>query len=163
MQKKGADGNRYRAFYPKISIQVDSFVKADSRLSFGHISSPGTYETTITRPDLFTNYLIEQTGLLLNNYNIAVTVGISDTPIPIHFAIMNDADVLNPNGTMMDFALRDVFDVPELSSINDNIVDGNIDRDNGHSLPLAPFTAQWVYYSISRLSLYTFLLYTSPL
>jgi AMP nucleosidase len=153
--KKGADGNRYRAFYPKISIQVDSFVKADSRLSFGHISSPGTYETTITRPDLFTNYLIEQTGLLLNNYNIAVTVGISYTPIPIHFAIMNDADVLNPNGTMMDFALRDVFDVPELSSINDNIVDGNIDRDNGHSLPLAPFTAQRVDYSLARLSHYT--------
>jgi AMP nucleosidase len=56
---------------------------------------------------------------------------------------------------MMDFALRDVFDVPELSSINDNIVDGNIDRDTGHSLPLAPFTAQRVDYSLARLSHYT--------
>lgn len=153
--KNGAGGKRYRVFYPEIRIQVDSFVKADSRLSFGHLSSPGTYKITITRPDLFANYLQQQIGLLLSNYNVAATIGISDTPIPIHFAIRNDADVSVSDGAAMNFALRDVFDVPELSSTNDNIVDGKIDRDNADFFPLAPFTAQRVDYSLARLTHYT--------
>ncbi|MGP1667672.1 MAG: chorismate synthase, partial [Rhodanobacter sp.] len=40
---------------------------ADSRLSFGYVASPGTYSTTITRPDLFGNYLRQQIGLLIEN------------------------------------------------------------------------------------------------
>ncbi|MAT88998.1 MAG: AMP nucleosidase, partial [Aestuariivita sp.] len=153
--KDGAAGRRYRAFYPEIRIKVDSFIKTDSRLSFGQISSPGTYEITITRPDLFANYLIQQIGLLLKNYNIEITVGNSDTPIPLHFAIRDDANASVSDGTAVNFALRDVFDVPDLSSINDNIVDGNIDRENSSPLPLAPFTAQRVDYSLARLSHYT--------
>ena len=39
---------------------MTSFDKVDSRLSFGHVASPGTYATTVTRPDLFRNYLIQQ-------------------------------------------------------------------------------------------------------
>ena len=71
---------------------MDSFIKKDSWLNFSQISTPGTYKITITRPDLFANYPIQQIGLLLKNYKIAITVGISITPIPIHFAIGNDAD-----------------------------------------------------------------------
>jgi len=44
---------RYRAFYPEIRIVTQSFAKIDSRLSFGHVAGPGTYATTVTRPDLF--------------------------------------------------------------------------------------------------------------
>ena len=58
LAKDGPDGRRYRAFYPEIRVKVDSFIKTDSRLSFGQISTPGTYKITITRPDLFANYLI---------------------------------------------------------------------------------------------------------
>ena len=50
---KGNPGRRVRAFYPEIRLTVASFDKVDSRLSFGHVSSPGTYATTVTRPDLF--------------------------------------------------------------------------------------------------------------
>ena len=56
---------RYRAFYPQVSLTTASFAKVDSRLSFGHVTEPGLYETTITRPDLFEGYLVQQLGLLM--------------------------------------------------------------------------------------------------
>ena len=57
---KGNPGRRIRAFYPEIRITITSFDKVDTRLAFGHVSGPGTYATTVTRPDLFRNYLIQQ-------------------------------------------------------------------------------------------------------
>ncbi|MCG6903931.1 MAG: AMP nucleosidase, partial [Rhodobacter sp.] len=58
---------RYRAYYPEIRITTSSFAQIDSRLSFGHVAHPGTFATTITRPDLFRNYLIQQIELLIEN------------------------------------------------------------------------------------------------
>ena len=40
---------RFRAFYPQISLETTSFGMIDSRLSFGHVVSPGCYAATITR------------------------------------------------------------------------------------------------------------------
>jgi AMP nucleosidase len=34
---------RYRAFYPQISLETTSFGMVDSRLSYGHVVSPGRY------------------------------------------------------------------------------------------------------------------------
>ena len=126
LAKDGADGRKYRAFYPEIRVKVDSFIRTDSRLSFVQISTPGTYKIMITRPDLFANYLIQKIGLLLKNYKIAITISISITPIQIHLAISNDADASLLDGSKVNFVLRDVFDVSNLSNTNDNIVDGNV-------------------------------------
>ena len=46
--RKGPDGHRIRAFYPEIRITTTSFAQVDSRLSFGHVSEPGTHAATIT-------------------------------------------------------------------------------------------------------------------
>ncbi len=85
------EGVRIRAFYPEVRFQTSSYARVDSRLSYGHVSSPGTYAATITRPDLFRNYLTQQIGLLISNHNQPVLIGPSETPIPIHFAITGDA------------------------------------------------------------------------
>ena len=146
---------RIRAFYPDIRITTTSFAKSDSRLSFGHVASPGTYATTVTRPDLFVNYLTQQIGLVIGNHGVPVTVGISDTPMPVHFAVVNDVAVVVPQQSAMDFTLRDVFDVPDLSTTNDDIVNGTDKVAAGGVKPLAPFTAQRVDYSLARLSHYT--------
>jgi AMP nucleosidase len=152
---RGNPGHRIRAFYPEIRLTVTSFDKVDSRLSFGHVSSPGTYATTVTRPDLFRNYLIQQIELLVQNHGVAVQVGPSDTPIPVHFAVSGNAAVSVPQEGVMDFSLRDVFDVPDLVTTNDDIVNGTLTRYDDGSAPLAPFTAQRVDYSLARLSHYT--------
>ena len=145
---------RYRAYYPEIRIVTQSHAKADSRLSYGHVAVPGTYSTTLTRPDLFGSYLIQQIELLMKSHSVPVTVGPSTTPIPVHFAVAN-ATVTVPLDGALDIPLRDVFDVPDLQTTNDDIVNGNGYRYPDGSGPLAPFTAQRVDYSLARLSHYT--------
>ena len=145
---------RIRAFYPEVRFTTSSYAQVDTRLSFGHVSGPGTYAATITRPDLFRNYLIQQIGLLLKNHGQPVHIGTSDTPIPIHFAMTSDAGMNVPQEGAADFTLRDVFDVPDLSTTNDDIVNGTYAPADGVG-PLAPFTAQRVDYSLARLAHYT--------
>jgi AMP nucleosidase len=145
---------RVRAFYPEVRFRTNSYAQVDSRLSFGHVSSPGTFAATITRPDLFRHYLIQQIGLLIENHDQPVIIGPSETPIPVHFAVTGDSALNIPQEGAADFTLRDVFDVPDLSTTNDDIVNGTyIPRDGVR--PLAPFTAQRVDYSLARLSHYT--------
>ncbi len=146
---------RYRAYYPQIEMTTLSHTRVDSRLAFGYVGGPGTYATTITRPDLFAGYLEAQIGLLVENHNVPVTVGPSDTPIPLHFALQEGTHVSGPMEDSLGRPLRDVFDVPDLASTDDRIVNGRIERDDESAKPLAPFTAQRTDYSLHRLSHYT--------
>ncbi len=146
---------RYRACYPEIRIKTLSHAKVDSRLAYGHVAHPGEYSATVTRPDLFRNYLEQQIGLLIGNHDVPVTIGVSDTPIPVHFAVANDAGVSAPQDGYLKFPLRDVFDVPDLATTNDHIVNGMGATHADGSLPLALFTAQRVDYSLARLAHYT--------
>lgn len=147
--------SRFRAYYPEIRITTTSYAQTDSRLSFGHVAGPGTYSTTVTRPDLFRHYLVQQIQLLLDNHKVPVMVGTSTTPIPVHFAVAGDDGISVPQDGAMQYPLRDVFDVPDLATTNDDIVNGlEFSYEDGSS-PLAPFTAQRVDYSLARLSHYT--------
>ncbi len=145
---------RYRAFYPEVRITTTSFAQIDSRLSFGHVAEPGTYATTITRPDLFEHYLQQQIGLLVENHGVPVVIGVSSTPMPVHFAMAVGGATVPQEGAAA-FTLRDVFDVPDLETTNDDIVNGTYAVPLDGTLPLAPFTAQRVDYSLARLSHYT--------
>jgi AMP nucleosidase len=82
---------RIRATYPFVRITTTTYARLDSRLSFGFVAGPGMHETTVTRPDLFRAYLIEQIGLLIENHGVAVEIGESKEPIPIHFAYRRDS------------------------------------------------------------------------
>ena len=144
---------RFRAFYPEIRIRTSTYAQTDSRLSFGHVAGPGTYSTTVTRPDLFEGYLEQQIGLLIENHDEPVVIGVSTTPMPVHFAVSGEVAV--PQEGTLQYTLRDVFDVPDLATTNDDIVNGvDFKHDDGSS-PLAPFTAQRIDYSLARLQHYT--------
>ena len=155
LAKGSAPEGRYRAFYPEIRFLSTRFDKVDSRLSFGHVAEPGEYATTVTRPDLFRYYLRQQVALLMENHNMPVSIGPSSTPIPLHFAMAGRGDVTLPESGEMPLSLRDVFDVPDLDTTNDDIVNGDRVRNPDGSLPLALFTAQRVDYSLARLAHYT--------
>ena len=155
-----ADGapvtGRYRACYPQVSIETTSFGHADSRLSYGHVTAPGIYTTTITRPKLFRHYLKEQLDLLMRNHNVPVTISESTTPIPLHFAFGEGAHVeASASNALADISLRDLFDTPDLNNTDDLIANGEYDQTPGEPAPLAPFTAQRIDYSLARLSHYT--------
>ena len=152
--ENGNQGERYRAFYPEIRIEVKSFAAIDSRLSFGHVTEPGIYAATVTQPKLFENYLIQQISLLIENHKVPITISASKTPIPLHFA-MKGKLVSNPKSDIDEFPLRDVFDVPDLSTTNDNIVNGTVPSSSSDLNSLCLFTAQRVDYSLARLDHYT--------
>lgn len=143
----------FRAFYPEIRFRTATFAQTDSRLSFGHVPGPGTYATTITRPDLFEGYLEQQIALLIENHDEPVVIGVSDTAMPVHFAVSGEVAV--PQEGALQFTLRDVFDVPDLATTNDDIVNGIDVLNEDGSKPLAPFTAQRIDYSLARLQHYT--------
>ncbi|MDO9524993.1 MAG: AMP nucleosidase, partial [Gemmobacter sp.] len=89
------------------------------------------------------------------NHGVAVQIGLSDTPIPVHFAVAGAPTVTVPQEGVLNFSLRDVFDVPDLSTTNDDIVNGERLVNADGSRPLAAFTAQRVDYSLARLTHYT--------
>ncbi|UWQ91513.1 AMP nucleosidase [Aliisedimentitalea scapharcae] len=151
---KGAPDCRIRAYYPEIRVTTSSFAQVDTRLSYGHVVSPGTYATTVTRPSLFRHYLTQQIDLLICNHGQPVTIGPSNTPIPLHFAVASQPGLTVPQEGAAGFTLRDVFDVPDLSTTNDDIVNGTVQSDSATG-PLALFTAQRIDYSLARLSHYT--------
>ena len=151
----GQPDTRVRAFYPEIRLTTTTYAKTDSRLSFGHVAEPGIYATTVTRPDLFASYLEQQIGLLLASHGVPVIIGASSTEMPVHFAAANNPGLTVPHDGSMDFNLRDAFDVPDLSTTHDSIVNGAGFKYPDGALPLAPFTAQRVDYSLARLAHYT--------
>ena len=81
------DGQQVRACYPFVRVRTSTVARADSRLSYGFVAGPGTFETTVTRPDLFANYLLEQFRLLLRNHGVSIEAGTSAQPIPVHFSL----------------------------------------------------------------------------
>jgi AMP nucleosidase len=150
-----AEDRRYRAFYPEISVTTSSYAQVDSRLAFGHMPTPGHFATTITRPDLFETYLAEQLRLVMKSHGVPVTIGESETPIPLHFAFREGTYVEAARADRIERPLRDLFDVPDLAGTDDHIVNGTYVPPPGEPLPLAPFTAQRTDYSLHRLSHYT--------
>ncbi len=151
----GGSDRRYRAFYPEISLTTTGHTRIDSRLSFGFVSGPGHYATTITRPDLFGDYLRKQIEQLMHNHGQPLRIGHSQTPIPLHFAFPEGSYVDGAAAERLNKPLRDLFDVPDLGATDDRIVNGNFEPAPGEPLPLAPFTAQRVDYSLARLAHYT--------
>ena len=79
---------------------------------------------------------------------------VSDTPVPLHFALPQGMDGNITRDTVSQTSLCGVFDVPELSNVNDNDVDSLYDRNGEKVLPLAPFTTRGVDYSLARLAHY---------
>ncbi|MDE2277942.1 MAG: AMP nucleosidase, partial [Burkholderiales bacterium] len=148
-------GQPVRACYPFVRVRTDTVARADSRLSYGFVAGPGSFETTVTRPDLFANYLLEQFRLLRRNHGVSIEVGTSAQPIPVHFSLAEHDHLegsMNPERRLL---MRDLFDLPDLAAMDDGIANGTHDPRPGEPQPLALFTAPRVDYSLHRLRHYT--------
>ena len=149
------DGQHVRACYPFARVRTDTVARADSRLSYGFVAGPGVFETTITRPDLFANYLLEQFRLLLRNHGVQIEVGTSALPIPVHFSLAEHDHLEGNMPPERRLLMRDRFDLPDLAAMDDDIANGTQVRAPGGPQPLALFTAPRVDYSLHRLRHYT--------
>ena len=147
--------HRARAFYPYLRVKTETVSRPDSRRSFGFVAGPGVYETTLTRPDLFGRYFSEQLRLLVKNHAVTLEVGLSQQPMPIHFALSDEVvlDASFDEGLSRD--LSDHFDLPDLAAMDDTIANGMSTTSPYAPHPLALFTAPRVDYSLHRLRHYT--------
>ncbi len=152
-------GCRVRACYPVARVRTDTVARADSRLSYGFVAGPGTYETTLTRPDLFGEYYLEQFRLLLRNHGVALEIATGNQPIPVHFSVAEHEHIEGHLGAERRRRLRDFFDAPDLAAMDDGIANGTHEPPPGPDgrlrHPLALFTAPRVDYSLHRLRHYT--------
>lgn len=146
---------RISACYPYMRISVENAKRVDSRLSYGFVSSPGTYSSTLTRPDIFDHYYRDQISLLMKNHKVPVEIGVSNTPIPIHFILGEDFHVEGDLTAKHMETLPDIFDLPDLSIMDDQIANGNHFPSDGEDHPLSLFTAPRVDISLLRLKHYT--------
>jgi AMP nucleosidase len=122
------------------------------------VARPGVHETSVTRPDVFRAYLTEQIRLLIENHRVPVEVGESSESIPVHFAYRRDINIEAAHtgaGNVIDRPLRDVFDTPNLATMDDAIANGTLQVPPGAPEPLALFRAARVDYSLHRLYHYT--------
>lgn len=140
------------ATYPYVGIKVLSAnLNVDDRIAFGAVLEAGTYGTTLTRPDIFHHYYKQQIELLINHHKTPVVVGESDWPIPLPFVDEWNSISFHPEQlwqSSIGFAL------PNLSIVDDSIVNGLYQTKKGEPRPLALFTAERVDYSLGRLHHY---------
>ena len=153
-----------RACYPFVRIHTDTVARAIleepdiEQLSYGFVAGPGRYETTLTRPDLYSRYYLEQFRLLLENHGsqgVALEVGTSTQPIPIHFSFAENDHIEGTMSQARRLLMRDAFDLPDLAAMDDGIANGTHQVRPGEAMPLSLFTAARVDYSLHRLRHYT--------
>ncbi|WP_262488330.1 AMP nucleosidase [Iodobacter fluviatilis] len=147
-----------RAYYPFVRIQTDTATRlngSEAHLSYGFVAGPGSFETTLTRPDLYEKYYLEQFTLLLQSHRDELEVGISTQPIPVHFSFAEHDHIEGSLTAERRQLMRDMFDLPDLSAMDDGIANGTYEPKPGEPEPLSLFTAARVDYSLHRLRHYT--------
>ena len=144
-----------RGWYPELRVRVEQAIPHPPAQSFGFCDAVGLYRTTITRPDLFSRYLLTQLRELKANHDCTFEVCLSDTRMPIHFAY---PDGLHVEGALGQEHLAEfvrLFDAPDLATMDDTHVNGELDYLGVEARPLSLFTAPRVDYSLHRLKHYT--------
>ena len=148
-----------RAFYPMVRMRTSSVMRQPAGVkqgvTYGFVAGPGVYETTLTRPDLFDSYYLEQFRLLLLNHGAAIEVATSKQPIPVHFSFAESDHIEGSLSAERRQMMRDWFDLPDLAAMDDGIANGTYEPLPGQPMPLSLFTAPRVDYSLHRLRHYT--------
>ena len=80
--------------------------------AFGRLARPGVYATTVTRPDLFRDYLLEQLTLLESDYGAAFEVAPSRQEIPFPYVLDRIDGGLDAARTVFTSAWAPEFSAP---------------------------------------------------
>lgn len=143
------------ATYPFLGCQLEQGTACalDPGQSFGTVDQDGVYETTITHPTLFKDYLLEQMTYLHRTYNAPFFVGASDVLIPLSFVLDGTSFSMDEE---TDRRLKMNFRFPDLECIDDKIVNHTYQpATTNQTFPLSLFTAERVDFSLLRLKHYT--------
>ena len=139
--------------YPELRVDYsgDAPAAAVSR-AFARLNQPGTYATSIARPELFRDYLVDQLEHLARDYDVNISVGRSASEIPYAYVIENSGIQVGDIGTS---ELSRFFPSNELVHLGDEIADGVWMQTPDAPRPLALFDGPRTDFSLARLRHYT--------
>ncbi|MFM7348489.1 MAG: AMP nucleosidase [Erythrobacter sp.] len=139
--------------YPQIILHYNGIgAPRDRARAFGRLEIPGTYVTTITRPDLFARYLSEQLKLIASAYDVDIAVSRSRQEIPFPYVLDGEAGAAMVGISPQDIAAH--FPSTDLALIGDELADG-IEIESTSDIPLSLFDGLRTDYSLARLKHYT--------
>jgi AMP nucleosidase len=144
--------------YPQLEVKYEPepatpLARSRGARSFGRLTDPGVYALTITRPHFFRDYLIEQLGFLVSDYNVHISVGPSEQEIPYPYVLDASQDL-----GLDAMASREVarwFPTTDLAGIGDETADGLWNAALDATRPLGLFDALRTDFSLARLAHYT--------
>lgn len=149
-QQRRTDGSYC---YPELRLDFEGPQPPETAVrAFGRLTHRGTYSTSVTQPALFGDYLAEQLGLIMGDYDVAVEVGRSRQEIPFPYVL--DAPGIAQMGGISPAALAAHFPNTELAMIGDEIADAGFDPAGG-PMPLSLFDGLRTDFSLARLAHYT--------
>ncbi len=147
-----AERGRFR--YPELRlIWSPTGPTPTTRRAWGKFQAPGLYATTVTQPDFFRPYLLEQLQPLVEEYGACIQVRHSDQEMPYPYVLDRDDELARSDASPAELARH--FPTPLLSAVGDEVADGLWTSAEGQPLPLALFDAVRVDYSLRRLLHYT--------
>ena len=140
--------------YPKLRVtyRSDEAPPSNAR-AFAKFSATGVYSTTVTQPEDFRAYLLEQLEPLVSEYGAQMEVGRGEMEIAYPY-VFETGDELGRGGVTANDIARH-FPAPSLAVVGDEIADGVFEIRPGAERPLALFDAPRVDYSLRRLVHYT--------
>ena len=92
---------------------------------------------------------------MIQNHNVPIEVGMSTSPIPLHFSFSETDHLEGSMDESRRVLMRDLFDMPQLAAMEDGISNGTHRPAPGAPQPLSLFTAPRIDYSLHRLRHYT--------
>jgi AMP nucleosidase len=140
--------------YPELRLVYDpEALPPKLARAYARLSRPGVYATTVTRPNQFRDYLVEQLSLLMDDYEVEIEIDRSRQEIPYPYVLdasidLNQADVRSED-------IARFFPTTDLAFIGDEIADGIWSPDLEDSRPISLFDGLRTDFSLARLKHYT--------
>jgi AMP nucleosidase len=149
----GVERARFRYPALRVTYAPRSAERRVTRRAWAKFQAPGVYQTTVTQPDFFRPYLLQQLEPLAREFGAVIEVlpGTQEIPFPY---VLDRADAFDNNSAAA-ARLAQFFPTPSLTEIGDEAADGLWEAPPGTPLPLALFDGARVDYSLRRLVHYT--------
>ena len=139
--------------YPELRLEY-SGQQPERRIAraFARLSQPGTYASSVARPRMFDDFLVEQLEHLIRDYGATISVGRSRSEIPYPYVLEDSGIDVGEIGAP---ELARHFPSNELGLIGDEVANGVWETSAGGPRPLALFDGPRTDFSLARLRHYT--------
>lgn len=144
---------RAQFYYPELRVTYSpEGVPRSTRRAYAKFPRAGVFSTTITQPEYYRDYLLQQLRPLVGEYGAKLEVGRSTQEIPFPYVIEKGDEL---SGGVTSAELARFFPVPNLAVVGDEVADGIYTMTPEGPWPLSLFDAARVDYSLKRLVHYT--------